>query len=72
VPGIVVLRIESGLFFANIESVRAQLSQAAMRPGTKTIVLDPETIPFIDVSAARMLDELATELKRDGVHTART
>lgn len=67
VPGIVVLRIESGLFFANAESVRVQLSEAAKRQGTKTVVLDAETIPFIDVSAARMLDELAAELKRDGV-----
>jgi SulP family sulfate permease len=30
-------------------------------------VLDAETIPFVDVSAARMLDELADELKRDGM-----
>jgi sulfate permease, SulP family len=67
VAGIVVLRIESGLFFANAESVRAQVRRAAGREGTKTVVLDAETIPFIDVSAAEMLDELAGELKRDGV-----
>lgn len=50
-----------------IESVRVQLSQAAKRAGIKAIVLDAETIPFIDVSAARLLDGLSAELKRDGV-----
>lgn len=67
VSGVVVLRIEAGLFFANTESVRAQISQAARSEGTKTVVLDAETIPFIDISAARMLDELAAELRRDGI-----
>jgi SulP family sulfate permease len=67
VPAVVVLRIESGLFFANAESVRAEVRRAAGRSATKAVVLDAETIPFIDVSAARMLDELAGELQRDGV-----
>jgi anti-anti-sigma factor len=62
-----VLRVESGLFFANAESVRAKVRRAAREEGTKAIVLDAETIPFIDVSPARMLNELADELKRDGV-----
>jgi MFS superfamily sulfate permease-like transporter len=34
---------------------------------TRAVVLDAETIPFVDVSAARMLEELATDLRRDGV-----
>ena len=67
VPGVVVLRVESGLFFANAETVRARVRAAASEQGTSTVVLDAETIPFIDVSAARMLDELAGDLKRDGV-----
>jgi len=67
VPGVVVLRVESGLFFANAEPVRTQVRRAAAEQGVKTVVLDAETIPFIDVSAARMLDELADELRRGGV-----
>jgi SulP family sulfate permease len=31
------------------------------------VVLDAEVMPFIDVSAARMLDALAADLERDGV-----
>src|ERR1700722_3193651 len=68
VPGVVVLRVESGLFFANAEAVRAQVRLAARKQEIKTVVLDAETIAFIDVSAARMLDELADELQRDGVN----
>ena len=30
-------------------------------------MLDAETMPFVDVSAARMLEELAEDLRRDGV-----
>jgi SulP family sulfate permease len=67
VPGVVVLRVESGLFFANAEPVRTQVRRAAREQEVKTVVLDAETIPFIDVSAARMLDELADELHRDAV-----
>jgi sulfate permease, SulP family len=62
IPGIVVLRIESGLFFANIDPVRTRIRQAARTPGTTAIVLDAETISFLDISAARMLDELAVDL----------
>ena len=66
VPGIVVLRVEAGLFFANAEHVRATV-RSHVADDTKAIVLDAETMPFVDVSAARMLEELAEDLRRDGV-----
>lgn len=64
--GIVVLRVEGGLFFANADAVRRHI-QSHAREGTKAIVLDAETVPFIDVTAAEMLAGLATELDRGGV-----
>jgi len=66
VPGIVVLRVESGLFFANAEHVRATI-RSHVTVDTRAVVLDAETMPFVDVSAARMLEELAQDLRRDGV-----
>jgi SulP family sulfate permease len=66
VPGIVVLRVEAGLFFANAEHVRATV-RSHVADDTKAVVLDAETMPFVDVSAARMLEELAEDLRRDGV-----
>ncbi|HTN80211.1 MAG TPA: SulP family inorganic anion transporter [Acidimicrobiales bacterium] len=66
VPGVAVLRVESGLFFANADTIRKDvLAHAA--DGTKAIVLDGETVPFIDVTAAQMLETLAEDLERDGI-----
>jgi sulfate permease, SulP family len=65
-PGVVVLRVEAGLFFANAEHVR-DVVRGHVEDDTGAIVLDAETIPFIDVSAARMLADLAADLDRDGV-----
>ena len=65
-PGIPVLRVESGLFFANADAVRATIKSHAAAPGTKGIVLDAEAIAFVDVTAVRMLEELAVELAGGG------
>jgi sulfate permease, SulP family len=61
-----VLRVESGLFFANAEHVRNTIGRH-VDDDMKAVVLDSETVPFVDVSAARMLEELAEDLQRDGV-----
>jgi len=66
VPGVAVLRVESGLFFANADAVRKDVLAHAV-DGTKTVVLDGETVPFIDVTAAQMLAALAEDLERDGI-----
>jgi anti-anti-sigma factor len=60
--------VEGGLFFANVEPVRAAVRRHATDPGVHAIVLDAETIPFVDVSAVGMLGELARQLEADGVH----
>ena len=65
-PGAVVLRVESGLFFANAEQVRSRIVDLA-GPGVHTVVLAAATIPTIDVTAATMLDELADRLRAGGV-----
>ncbi|HZB60809.1 MAG TPA: SulP family inorganic anion transporter, partial [Actinomycetota bacterium] len=65
-PGVVLLRVEGGLFFANADTVRDAIRNAA-GPGTRAVVLDAETAPFIDVSAARMLVLLTGDLRRSGV-----
>ena len=66
IAGISVLRVESGLFFANAEYVRAAVMHAAARKPS-AIVLDCETVPFVDVTAARMLDELTASLRARGI-----
>ncbi len=66
-PGIVVLRPESGLFFANAEAVRDRIRRHARTPGTRAVILDAESMPYIDVTAATMLSELNGDLERAGV-----
>ncbi len=63
---VVVLRVESGLFFANADHVRDTVRHASGL-GTRAVVLDGETMPYIDVTAAQMLSQLARDLQRDGV-----
>lgn len=63
---IVVVRVESGLFFANADHVR-QAIRAQVTPATAAVVLDAETTPFIDVSATEMITQLAQDLRRAGV-----
>ncbi len=67
VAGVKIVRVESGLFFANAEAVRSQIRAAAGVPGTRAVVLDAESMPFVDVTAAKMLVELADDLDRGGV-----
>jgi anti-anti-sigma factor len=66
-PGIVILRVESSLFFANADAVRQRVRAHAATEGTKVIVLDAETVPTIDVTAVHMLAELTQSLQREGV-----
>jgi anti-anti-sigma factor len=66
-PGVALLRVEGGLFFANADTVRNAVRAHAAEPGTRAVVLDAETAPYIDVSAARMLIQLTDDLRRSGV-----
>ena len=65
--GIVILRIESGLYFANAENVRSRILGAGGADGVRGVVVDAETAPFVDVSAARMLVGAHGELRARGV-----
>ena len=68
-PGVVVLRPESELFFANADSIRDRVLEH-VDSGTTAVVLDGETIPSIDVTAAKMISRLIDELDRKGVRFA--
>ena len=66
IPGVALLRVESGLFFANADAVREAIKRHAGAPGIRGVILDAEAIPFVDITAVRMLDELADDLHRNG------
>ncbi|MBD3925681.1 SulP family inorganic anion transporter [Nocardioides cavernae] len=65
-PGVLVARVESGLFFANADHVRDTVRRR-LTDDTRLVVLDAETSPTIDVTATAMLAQLANDLRRDGI-----
>jgi sulfate permease, SulP family len=67
VDGVAVLRIEGGLYFANATPLAAEIRSTAHRDDVHAVVVDAETVPFIDVTAAQILDQLARELQADGI-----
>jgi sulfate permease, SulP family len=67
--GVVVLRVESPLFFANADLVRDEI-RAHATGDTRAVVLDASNVASIDVTAVSMLVELAEDLQRDGVELA--
>ncbi len=71
-PGIVVLRFESNLFYANVgrfmEEVLGLIGPAAQP--VKAIVFDASGVNDVDFTAAQTLIELDAELRRRGVVAA--
>ncbi|ANS25321.1 sulfate transporter [Rhodococcus opacus] len=65
-PHVVVVRVEAGLFFANADHVKDRIEDLCT-DDTRVVVLDAETSPFIDVSAAQMLVQLRDVLARRGI-----
>jgi sulfate permease, SulP family len=63
---VVVLRVESGLFFANADHVRDTVL-GVVADDTVAVVLDAETIPAIDVTGAGMLVALRERLEARGI-----
>ena len=65
-PPVVVVRVESGLFFTNAEHVKAEVERFAGNRGAVGAVIDCRSTPFIDITAAEVLVALAEELARNG------
>ncbi|WP_250030219.1 SulP family inorganic anion transporter [Paractinoplanes maris] len=67
VPGVLVVRVEGGLFFGNADHVRDRIRRLVAAGGVRTVVLDAQAVPFVDMTAAGALGELSHELGRDDV-----
>ncbi|GEM32683.1 sodium-independent anion transporter [Nocardia neocaledoniensis NBRC 108232] len=72
-PDLLVVRVESGLFFANADYVRERI-EALCTDQTRVVVLDAETSPTLDVTAATALLALRKDLaqRRVDFRIART
>lgn len=72
-PDLLVVRVESGLFFANADYVRERI-EALCTEQTRIVVLDAETSPTLDVTAVSALLALRKDLaqRRVDFRIART
>lgn len=69
-PGVVVYRWEAPLFFANCSAFRTQIRHVVVERHPSWVVVQCEAMTDIDVSAARMLEQLDRELNASGIHMA--
>lgn len=68
VPQVVVLRVESGLFYFNAQNVRNYIAdQIQNRKEIKLVVVDLSTSANVDLAGARMLAELEEYLTQAGI-----
>jgi len=65
-PDVILIRVEARLFFANADFVKERI-EALCTDTTRVVVLDAETSPFVDVSAAEMLVQLRDTLARRNI-----
>ncbi|MCI0818496.1 MAG: SulP family inorganic anion transporter [Chloroflexi bacterium] len=63
-PGLIIFRLDGELFFANAIYFRERVEEqlAAADPPARAILIDAEAIHDLDLTAAEMLKELASEL----------
>jgi high affinity sulfate transporter 1 len=68
-PGVLVYRLDDRLFFANASYVRGRVLEAIEGAATTTrfVVFDASPVSSVDATGLQMLEELQTELKRDGI-----
>jgi sulfate permease, SulP family len=71
-PGLLIWRVGGDLFFASIGHVREGLKSAlaATRPPAKHVLVDAESVNFIDTSACDELLRLIRELYAQGITLA--
>ena len=66
-PGIAVLRIDGGLFFATAEGLEERVRELAEDGDRRALVLDLEGVNFIDSQGAAKLTEIHDLTEADGV-----
>ena len=67
-PGLLMLRVDAGLFFGNVEAVNTRIEdELAARPATRDLVLVLSAVNEVDTSALFALTGLNAMLKTRGV-----
>ena len=66
VPGMLLLRLEAPVFFANAERLRDFVRGAMALEKPRTVVLDMKTNAHLDITTTRMLKKLLPEVRAAG------
>jgi anti-anti-sigma factor len=66
-PGIAVVRVDGGLFFATAEALESRVRELAEREQLRAVVLDLEGVNFVDSQGAAKLAELLELAESDGI-----
>jgi len=69
VPGILILRMDAPIYYANAQTVREQVKTyiTATQPPPRAVVLDAVAQDNLDITSAEMLKSLLMELKGKGI-----
>jgi len=67
IDGVVIVRFEAELFFANVSVLRSSVLAAVEAQQPSLVVIDAESITHVDTTAADELDVLLDELTEQGV-----
>ncbi len=67
-PGLLLMRVDESLFFANIAAVVARIEEEIERQGnTRDLVLDLSSVSHVDLTAVEALLRLHTDLRERGI-----
>jgi sulfate permease, SulP family len=69
IAGILLIRVESSLFYFNIENIRSDIWAEILKSGStlKYIIWDLSTSPYVDVAGARFIKKFHSELEAKGI-----
>jgi high affinity sulfate transporter 1 len=72
IPGLLLYRFDSSLLFFNADTFKSRIRGlvAKEKPALRCIVLDAESMPFMDTTGAACLEDLVAELSRQGIDFA--
>ncbi len=69
IPGLLLLRVESSIFYFNTDNIRNRIWNEIQASGVtlRCVIWDFSTSPFVDIAGARLIKKLHLDLKARGV-----
>ena len=69
IPGLLLIRVESSLFYLNIENIRSTVWREIEKSegSLRSVIWDLSTSPYVDIAGARFIKKLYHELNTKGI-----